>query len=76
MKFNDSSPYIAMGVRGYLDIVVDYLTLNPVQYSNEIKNSIYDCCIKQLSVITGSELLKLQNDEMILSYINILSKGV
>ena len=76
VKFNDSSPYIAMGVRGYLDIVVDYLTLNPVQYSNEIKNSIYDCCIKQLSVITGSELLKLQNDEMILSYINILSKGV
>ncbi len=76
LVFHESVVNIAIGTRMFLDNILNYLELYPIEYNSQIKLTIYDCMIKNFSSSVGSEVCKFNKDDEIVSYIEKLSKGV
>lgn len=74
--FHESVANIAMGVGIFLDNILSYLELNPIEYDNQVNQDIYNCIIKNFSSSVGVELCKFSKDKELVSYIEKLSKGV
>ena len=74
--FHESVANMAIGVGIFLDNILSYLEVNPIEYDDQVRQDIYNCIIKNFSSSVGSEICKFSKDKELVSYIEKLSKGV